>query len=55
MRWETCMSCTVNDSDSTPHPMGSIAASQTPRATSCMVTSPAVPSMESKALESTPS
>ena len=55
MRWLIWMSFTVNTSPSTPHPMGSTAASQTPRAMSYMETSPAVVSICEKSAPMMPS
>ena len=53
--WEILMSWTVNTNESTPHPMGRMATSQTPLATEYIVTVPALPSICSKPADSTPS
>ena len=54
MRCEIWMSFMVKTSESTPHPMGSIATCQTERAMSPIDTLPAEPSMPSKSAPSIP-
>ena len=54
MRCEISMSFKVNTSPRTPHPMGSTATCQAPRAMSYIDTSPALVSIVSKGAESTP-